>query len=96
MGGRLKLKRRKTAIAREDEKIKPKLKRAPEPKADEMPKDEDEAVELTEAEAKFLSVKNRFKRRTIEKGAPISYREQNERFNEKLKSYPLHNDLEGE
>ena len=82
--GKLRLKR-KTAAAKSE---KPKEKK------DEKPATEE--VELTEAEAKFLAVRNRFKKRTIEQTASVSFQEQNEKLNEKLKQYPLHNDLEGE
>jgi hypothetical protein len=51
---------------------------------------------LTPAEARFLAVNNQYKKRVIEQTGALSYREQKQKFNEVLKSYPMHNDLEGE
>jgi hypothetical protein len=51
---------------------------------------------LTPAEARFLAVNNQYKKRVIEHTGALSYREQKQKFNEVLKSYPMHNDLEGE
>lgn len=84
--GKLRLKR-KTAAAKVET---PEKKVTPQEGADDM------NPELTEVEAKFLAVRNRFKKRAIEKTASVSFQEQAEKFNEKLKQYPLHNDLEGE
>jgi hypothetical protein len=58
----------------------------------------DEAVwdGLTEAEARFLVVHNKYKKKTIEQKMSVSYQIQRERLNEKLKGLPMHNDLEGE
>jgi hypothetical protein len=51
---------------------------------------------LTTAEARFLAVNSQYKKRAIEQKGALSYREQKQKFNEVLKSYPMHNDLEGE
>ena len=91
--GKLRLKKTKTSAAKQTEKeqekkVKPEPSREPELEGDEE-------VQLTEAEAKFLAIRNRFKKKIIEKKASISYHEEKEQFNEQLKSYPMHDDLEG-
>ena len=52
--------------------------------------------QLTDAELKALAVRNKSTKRIIEKTNSISYHEQKEKLNQLLKSYPLHNDLEGD
>ena len=92
--GKLKLKKTKTSASKQSKREKDaKQKAIPEPDREMV--EETGEVELTEAEAKFLSIRNRFKKRVIEKKASISYQEEKEHFNEQLKSYPMHDDLEG-
>ncbi|KAK8883360.1 hypothetical protein M9Y10_046010 [Tritrichomonas musculus] len=52
--------------------------------------------ELTDAELQALSIKNKSTKRLLEIVNSISFQEQKEKFNERLKSYPMHNDLEGD
>ncbi|OHS95572.1 hypothetical protein TRFO_10476 [Tritrichomonas foetus] len=52
--------------------------------------------QLTDAEIQALNVRNKFTKRTLDQTHSISYQEQKEQFNEKLKSYAMHNDLEGD
>lgn len=52
--------------------------------------------ELTDAELQALSIKNKSTKRLLEIINSISFQEQKEKFNERLKSYPMHNDLEGD
>lgn len=52
--------------------------------------------ELTDAELQALSIKNKSTKRLLEMIHTISFQEQKEKFNERLKSYPMHNDLEGD
>ena len=98
--GKLKLKgkqtKRKTADAKSEIGREKKMEKEEVKTDDTGSEDKDDEVELTEAEAKFLAIRNRFKKRVIEKAASTSFQEQTEKFNERLKSYPLHNDLEGE
>jgi hypothetical protein len=51
---------------------------------------------LTEAEARFMLFHNKYKKKVIEQKMSVGYRAQREKLNEKLKSLPMHNDLEGE
>lgn len=60
--------------------------------------DEDNDVldSMTEAEAKFFVVNNKYKKRAIEKNASMSYQDQIAKLNSDLQKAPMHNDLEGD
>lgn len=55
-----------------------------------------ELDQLTDHELKALAVKHKSAKRLIEIANSISYQEQKDKLNERLKSYPMHNDLEGD
>ena len=52
--------------------------------------------ELTDSELQALAIKNKSTKRLLEIVNSISYQEQKDKFNALLKSYPMHNDLEGD
>lgn len=91
--GKLKLKKSKPSATKPTEKEREKREKTK--PAEPEPETGDGEVELTEAEAKFLAIRNSYKKRVIETRASVSYQEQTEQFNEHLKSYPMHDDLEG-
>ncbi|KAH0791438.1 protein FAM32A-like [Histomonas meleagridis] len=51
---------------------------------------------LTDAEIRFMEINNQCRKRTIEKNASLSYKEQIEKYNEHLLKAPMHFDLEGD
>lgn len=52
--------------------------------------------ELTDAELQALSIKNKSTKRLLEIIHTKTFQEQKDALNERLKSYPMHNDLEGD
>lgn len=96
--GKLHLKpKKKSAALRKEEALKKQKEDEKEQLSKEDSDDDDDIIDsLTEAEAKFLVVNNKFKKRVVENSASLSYQGQIAKLNKDLQKAPMHNDLEGD
>jgi len=65
-------------------------------KEEDASEEEDLVDQMTEVEARFLSVHRLYQKREMTKLGLQSFDEQKKQLDERLKSYPMHNEMEGD